>query len=50
MVCCRLYICGTLLTRINLNPSLDNNIVQYKVWDEISYPFPNFNDATVQVL
>ena len=21
-----------------------------KVWDDISYPFPNFNDAAVQVL
>ena len=24
-------------------------IIYYNVWDEITYPFLNFNDATVQV-
>ena len=26
-----------------------SNNIHYKVWDEITYPFPNFNDATVEV-
>ena len=26
-----------------------NNHIHYKVWDEITYPFPNFNSATVEV-
>ena len=24
------------------------NYIHYKVWDEITYPFPNFNGATVE--
>ena len=34
-------------TPINLNPSMDH--IHYKVWDEITYPFPNFNGATVEI-
>ena len=26
-----------------------SNYIHYKVWDEIIYPFPNFNGATVEV-
>ena len=26
-----------------------NNYIHYKVWDEITYLFPNFNGATVEV-
>ena len=26
-----------------------SNYIHYKVWDEISYPFLNFNGATVEV-
>ena len=33
-----------LLTWINCNP-----IIHYKMWDEITYPFPNFNGCTVEV-
>ena len=29
--------------------SLDKNHIHCKVWDEIAYPFPNFNGATVEV-
>ena len=36
-----------LLTWFNFNPSMD--YVNDKVWDEITYPFLNFNDATVEV-
>ena len=25
-----------------------SNYIYYKVWDKITYPFPNFNCATVQ--
>ena len=27
-----------------------NNHIHYDVWDEITYPFPNFNDTIVDVL
>ena len=26
-----------------------NNYIHYKVWNEITNPFPNFNGATVEV-
>ena len=26
-----------------------SNYVPYKVWDEITYPFPNFNGCTVEI-
>ena len=35
-----------LLTWINFNPSKDH--IPSKVWDEITYPFPNFNGRTVE--
>ena len=25
-----------------------NNYIHYKVWGEITYPFPNFSDATIE--
>ena len=25
-----------------------SNYIQYKVWDEITYPFPYFNYATIE--
>ena len=37
-----------LLTWFNFNPSMDN-CIHYKVWDEITYPFLNFNGPTVEV-
>ena len=35
----------------NTHPSMINplNYIHYKVWDEITYPFLNFNGATVEV-
>ena len=36
-----------LLMWITFNPSMD--LIPSKVWDEISYPFPNFNGAAVEV-
>ena len=38
-----------LLTWFNLNPAWISIYINYKVWDEISYPFPNFNGCTVEV-
>ena len=38
------YWCG--LTWI---PAWISNYIHYKVWDEITYPFPNFNSCTVEV-
>ena len=41
---------GPLLpTWFNLIPAWISNYIHYKVWDEITYPFLNFNDATVEV-
>ena len=35
-----------LLTWFNLNPNMDKQLlIIYKVWDIITYPFPNFNGA-----
>ena len=30
-------------------PAWINNYIHYKVWDEITYPFPNFNSIAVEV-
>ena len=40
-----------LLTWINFIPSMDKwfHLFFFKVWDEITYPFPNFNSCTVEV-
>ena len=32
-----------------LNEAWINDYIHYKVWDDITYPFPTFNDATVEV-
>ena len=41
---------GPLLqTWFNFNSSVDINSIHYKVWDETTYPFPNFDGATVEV-
>ena len=42
------HIWPPLLTWIKFNASM-NKKLHYKVWDEITYPFPNFNGATVYV-
>ena len=34
---------------ITLIPPWISNLMPCKVWDEITYPFPNFNGATVEV-
>ena len=33
----------------NQNPSWISNYIHYKVSDEITYPFPNFDAATIEV-
>ena len=38
-----------LLTRINYSSAWISNYIHYKIWDEISLPFINFNGATVEV-
>ena len=39
----------TNITWINCNPSMDIiNHMHGEVWDEITYPFLNFNGATVE--
>ena len=34
---------------LTLIPAWISNYTHYNVWDEITYPFLNFNDATVEV-
>ena len=34
---------------LTLIPTWISNHIPSKVWDEITYPFPNFNDSTVEV-
>ena len=49
LLCADTALCktgGLSLTCFNFNPS---NSIHYKVWNEITYPFPNFNSATVEV-
>ena len=36
-------------TSLTLIPAWINNYIHYKVWDEITYPFLNFNGAIVDV-
>ena len=38
-----------LLTWINLILARINDYIYYNVWGEITFPFPNFNGATVEV-
>ena len=41
--CDRFYLHGLILI-----PAWISNHTQYNVWDEIIYPFLNFNGATLQ--
>ena len=34
---------------LTLIPAWISNCIHYKVWDQMTYPFPNFNGATVEV-
>ena len=34
---------------LTLIPAWISNYIHYKVWDEITYPFLNFNGCTVEV-
>ena len=34
---------------LTLIPAWISDYIHYKVWDEITYPFLNFNGATVEV-
>ena len=41
--------CPLLLTWFNYIPAWISYYIYYKAWDEITYPFLNFNGATVEV-
>ena len=43
-LCCPFYEHG-----LTLIPAWINNYTHYNAWDEINYPFLNFNGATVEV-
>ena len=34
---------------LTLIPAWISNHIHYKMWDEITYPFLNFNGATIEV-
>ena len=36
--------------RLTLIPAWISNHTPSKMWDEITYPFPNFNSAAIEVL
>ena len=40
---------ATFNSWINFNPAFIRNNMPCKVWYEINYPFPNFNEYTVEV-
>ena len=43
-------ICGPFYQHgLTLIPAWISNYIHYKVWDEITYPFLNFNGATIEV-
>ena len=37
------------LQELTIIPAWISNYIHFKVWDEIAYPFLNFNAATVEV-
>ena len=42
--------CGPFdLRELSWNPICISNYTHYKMWDEITYPFLNFNGASVEV-
>ena len=43
------YLRPILPIGINFIPSMENNHMTSKVWDEITYPFSNFNGVTVEI-
>ena len=42
------WILGPHFSNINFNPIFDNHMPS-KVWDDITYLFPNFNGCTIDV-
>ena len=43
------YLVLLNLPGLTLIPAWISNHIHYKVWDEITYPFLNFNGCTVEV-
>ena len=44
-----LWLYYEILVDLTLTPAWISNYIHYKVWDDITYPFLNFNGATVEV-
>ena len=42
-------ICDPFTDVDQLNSCMNDNYIYFKVWYEITYPFPNFNSGTVEV-
>ena len=38
-----------IVTHRDIIPAWINNLIPNKVWADITYPFPKFNSATVEV-
>ena len=49
LIACRTAEWTTVVRSITLIPAWISNYIHYNVWDEITYPFPNFNICTVEV-
>ena len=47
-VCLLMACCPFYQHDLTLIPAWTNNRTHYNVWDEITYPFLNFNGATVE--
>ena len=45
----RIYLTTRFTNIVQLWALLLSNYSHYKIWDEIAYPFLNFNGATVEV-
>ena len=44
-----IFICNHIEPSPPLTSKRINNCIHYTVWDEITYPFPNFNGDTIEV-
>ena len=44
------FVCVRGAPLLDVDPSMDKYYIHYDMWDEIIYPFPNFNGATVMAL
>ena len=44
-----LYIWKTWMVQVRVTTQRQRNYIHYKMWDEVTHPFPNFNVCTLKV-